>query len=144
MKYPQIAAALGWTETPDLQEGLHLQPEEAAKIDQIFTANKTALQQAEDKSKTEVEAVNGQLTTANDRVAALEAEVSTANTGLANANNELSTAKSDLQKANDRIAALEAMEGKPSGTHSTQDPPEANLVDKSKKYLTSYDDMFGR
>lgn len=68
MKHTHIAAALGWSETPDNQEGLFLQPEEAATIDAALGKNADNTKAAED------------LAAANERIKTLESEAATAKT----------------------------------------------------------------
>ena len=85
MKYTRIAAALGWEETPDNQEGLFLQPEEAATLDAalgndnaeaLATANETitTLNGEISNLKTAATAAAENETRLNNRIAELEAE----------------------------------------------------------------------
>jgi chromosome segregation ATPase len=95
-KYTNIAKTLGWEEVPEsTDEGLFLQPEEAAAID-------TALgKEVEDKTE-EVNKLTGELATANQSLKDKETELTT---------------------ATDRITALEAenkkLGGQSSGTGTT-------------------------
>jgi TolA-binding protein len=122
MKYPKIAASLGWTETPDLQEGLHLQPEEAAKIDEILSGNETALTQATEAHTQKVTELTGQVTSANNKVTELEGQVATATAEKTTISEKLAEKETALTAANARIAELEAMEGKGSATVADEDP----------------------
>jgi chromosome segregation ATPase len=148
MKYALIAAALGWVETPELQEGLHLQPEEADKIEQTFASHATALQTEADAHATALSAVTGDLATANTRVTALEGEAQTSTANLSTATGQLTTAQTELAAANTsliaanaEIARLKALSGNPATTVAGTDPVHTNTID-NKKYLTSYDTMF--
>jgi predicted nucleic acid-binding Zn-ribbon protein len=71
-KYTNIAKTLGWEEVPEsTDEGLFLQPEEAAAID-------TALgKEVEDKTE-EVNKLTGELATANQSLKDKETELTTA------------------------------------------------------------------
>lgn len=123
MKYTHIAAALGWTETPDNQDGLFLQPEEAASIDAAIGANATAA---------------ADLVTANETIATLNSEV----TRLTDA---ATAAETTTQTLNDRITALESenkeLGKKPSGSGTvitTKEDPKAG-EDKTPSYLDDND-----
>ena len=83
MKYTHIAAALGWEETPDTQEGLFLQPEEAAAIDKVIGNNASNEKAAEElataketiiRLEGEATATAEKTTALNNRITELEAE----------------------------------------------------------------------
>lgn len=57
MKHTNIAKVLGWSETEDLQDGLHLQPEEAAALDTHLGTISTEQQNAADNAL-QLEAAN--------------------------------------------------------------------------------------
>ena len=99
MKYQNIAAALGWTETPDTAEGLFLQPEEAATIDASIAEAALNVQAATD------------LSAANDRLVQLSGELT--NEKLATSNAIATIAERDAT-----IAALKAENDKLGGESS--------------------------
>jgi len=105
-----IAKTLGWEEVPESsEEGLFLQPEEAAAID-------TALgNEVEDKSE----------------------EVTRLTNELATANSSLTTAQTGLQTANNRIAELEAENKKLGGQSSGTGTKLTTTEDEAPKEKTN-------
>jgi hypothetical protein len=89
MKYAAIALVLGWTETPELTEGLFLQPEEATKIDQELTAASAAKQAA------------GELVTAN-------ATIQDRDTAIADLKTAAQASADTITQRDQRISELQA------------------------------------
>lgn len=116
MKYQNIATALGWAETPDTEEGIFLQPEEAAAIDAALVTD------GEDKTAEKLEE-------ANAKVTELTAQLNDSNDKLAK-----KKAKHDAAKL--RIAQLEAenkeLGGQSSGSGTTLPTTEDETADKNK------------
>lgn len=106
MKYPNIASILNWEETPELSEGIHLQPEEAAAIDTAIGNSTVAIGQATEAADL-----------AYSRIQELELQVTTARDALTQEQTARETAEHSLATANARITELEA-EG-PAGTAGT-------------------------
>jgi uncharacterized phage infection (PIP) family protein YhgE len=95
MKHNHIGKVLGWADIPDVKEGLHLQPEEASKIDECLgkvSANETAV---------------ADLVTANEKIETLEAEAETAATNAQTLTDKVTA----LQSENDVLKSA-----KPSGS----------------------------
>lgn len=62
MKYQNVASSLGWSEVPDITEGLYLQPEEARKIDR-------------DLGKSNADSSSGEIANRDQRIKELENQV---------------------------------------------------------------------
>src|SRR5438552_1310384 len=77
--YNNIASVLGWEQSPDTEEGIFPQPEEAAAIDAALgvednTEALTAAQGQVNELTNQLAAANDSLATANSRITELEAE----------------------------------------------------------------------
>lgn len=129
MKYASIAAALGWTETPELQDGLFLQPEEATKINSELEAVSANQQAVAD------------FATATTTIAERDATIAGLNTSVADmktaADAAAQTAADTLAARDQRIQELEAQVtelGKGSSGHGTTVSTTVDpLVAESKK-----------
>lgn len=81
MKHLNIASTLGWANVEDFTEGLHLQAEEAAKIDQVLGKNANAVAELETANSTIQEltekekSLSEQAKKDGETIAALKAEV---------------------------------------------------------------------
>lgn len=86
MKHTNIAAALAWDETPDNQEGLFLQPEEAATIDAALGKKAENEKAAED------------LVAANATIAQLKGEITIATTAAVADKNRIAELEAENKK----------------------------------------------
>jgi uncharacterized protein YccT (UPF0319 family) len=82
MKYKNISSTLGWAEEPQTEEGLFLQPEEAAKIESTLEAAAANLVELSLKSETitelqtSIDSKEEQIKLKDAKIAKLEGEVS--------------------------------------------------------------------
>lgn len=100
MKYPKIAAALGWAETPDLTEGIFLQPVEAGKIDSELEAGGAAQQAVIDLAE-----AKSTITERDNTISALNTSIADAKTASETA---AQTATETIATRDQRITELEA------------------------------------
>jgi phage shock protein A len=117
MKYNHIAGALKWAETPDSQEGLFLQPEEASSIDAALGANTQAVKDLTDTAAT----LAGETAT---KITALQDEVAAAKTSATEASDKLAAANTRITELEGEVATLQAEDGK------EETKPEATPSDK--------------
>lgn len=136
MKHTNIAATLGWATTEDLNEGLFLQPEEAAAIDAALEhvgAGKNAVAELETVNNTiatheaTIQTLTEQATANQATITGLQADVARLGAGASGSGSVLKPA-----------AGAEAIEekinenGKPS--FDSADHPANRFADSQKKY----------
>jgi len=115
MKYPNIAATLGWEETPDLAEGIHLQPEEAAKLDTDLGTSSAASQAQADAlvvANSTIAERDATVTTLNGTVEERDLTISGVNTRVGEMETAAQTATETIAARDQRIQELEGQVAK--------------------------------
>lgn len=137
MKYPKIAAALGWNETPDMTEGIFLQPVEAGKINSDLEAGSAAQQAVIDLAE-----AKGTITERDNTISALNTTIGDMTTS---ADTAAQAATNTIARRDQRITELEAQVtelGKGSsgnGTTLTTVADEAKPEKESASGVVAYD-----
>lgn len=136
MKHNNIAATLGWTAVEDINEGLFLQPEEAASIDAALSTVVTAGETA-----AALETANGTIATHEATIATMQTAATTNATTIADLQGQIATLSKKPSGAGSTLkvaAATEVVEEKISTTgkpaFNSEEHPANKFADAQKKY----------